>query len=75
MLKNYKYYLENLDCANCALELERAIKKIDGIKDVNINFILQKMKLEYDEVNKEDIILNVKKTIKKEEPDVTIEEM
>lgn len=73
MESNFK--IMNLDCANCALELERAIKKIDGIKDVNINFILQKMKLEYDEVNKEDIILNVKKTIKKEEPDVTIEEM
>lgn len=73
MESNFK--IMNLDCANCALELERAIKKIDGIKDVNINFILQKMKLEYDEVNKENIILNVKKTIKKEEPDVTIEEM
>ena len=73
MKSNFK--IMNLDCANCALELERAIKKIDGIKDVNINFILQKMKLEYDEVNKENIILNVKKTIKKEEPDVTIEEM
>ena len=73
MESNFK--IMNLDCANCALELEREIKKIDGIKDVNINFILQKMKLEYDEVNKENIILNVKKTIKKEEPDVTIEEM
>ena len=73
MKSNFK--IMNLDCANCALELERAIKKIDGIKDVNINFILQKMKLEYDEVNKEDIILNVKKTIKKEEPDVILEEM
>ena len=73
MESNFK--IMNLDCANCALELERAIKKIDGIKDVNINFILQKMKLEYDEVNKENIILNVKKTIKKEEPDVIIEEM
>ncbi len=73
MKSNFK--IMNLDCANCALELERAIKKIDGIKDVNINFILQKMKLEYDEVNKENIILNVKKTIKKEEPDVILEEM
>ncbi len=73
MESNFK--IMNFDCANCALELERAIKKIDGIKDVNINFILQKMKLEYDEVNKENIILNVKKTIKNEEPDVILEEM
>ena len=73
MESNFK--IMNLDCANCALELERAIKKIDGIKDVNINFILQKMKLEYDEVNKENIILNVKKTIKKEEPHVILQQM
>ena len=35
----------------------------------------QKMELEYDETRKEEIIQNVKKVIKKEEPDVTIEEV
>ena len=56
-------------------ELERAIQKIEGIESVSISFMTQKMELEYDETRKEEIIQNVKKVIKKEEPDVTIEEV
>ncbi len=73
MKSNFK--IEGLDCANCALELERAIGKIEGVKQVNINFMMQRMSLEYDENNKEEIIKKVKKVIKKEEPDVEIEEI
>ncbi len=73
MKSNYK--IEGLDCANCAAELERAIGKIDGVKQVNINFLMQRMTLEYDDNNKDDIIAKVKKVIKKEEPDVEIEEL
>ncbi len=50
MISNFK--VEGLDCANCAAELERAIGKIEGIKQVNINFMMQRMELEYDENNK-----------------------
>ncbi len=70
-----KFKINGLDCANCANELERAIQKLDGIKNANINFMAQKMELEYDEDIKEKIIIEVKKVIKKEEPDVTIEEV
>ena len=70
-----KFKIKGLDCANCASQLERAIKKIQGIESVNISFMTQKMELEYDETRKEEIIQNVKKVIKKEEPDVTIEEI
>ena len=51
------------------------IGKIEGINNANINFITQKMELEYNEELKEEILSNVKKVIKKEEPDVTIEEI
>lgn len=70
-----KFKIEGLDCANCAAELERAIQKIEEIENCNINFITEKMELEYDENKKEDIIKKVKKVIKKEEPDVVIEEI
>ncbi len=73
MKSNFK--IEGLDCANCAIELERKIGKIEGVKEVNINFMMQRMTLEYDENNKEKIIKKVKKAIKKEEPDVEIEEI
>ena len=70
-----RYKIKGLDCANCAAELERAIQKLDGIENVSISFITQKLELEYDETRKEEKIKSVKKIIKKEEPDVIIEEV
>jgi len=65
----------NLDCANCASQLERAIQKIDGVESVSISFMTERMEIEYSETRKDEIIQNVKKTIKKEEPDIMIEEV
>ncbi len=70
-----KFKLKGLDCANCAAELERRIKKLEGIESVSISFMTERMELEFDDTKKEEIIKNIKKTIKDEEPDVTIEEM
>ncbi len=70
-----KFKIKGLDCANCAAELERAIQKLDGVESANISFMTEKIELEYDETRKEEIIQNVKKVIKREEPDVTIEEV
>ena len=71
-----KFKIRGLDCANCAAELERKLNKLDGIDEANINFITERMELElYDDEDKDEIIKRVKKLIKKEEPDVTIEEI
>ena len=70
-----KFKIEGLDCANCANELENKLGKIEGIENVSINFLMQKMELEYKEENKEEILEKVKKVIKKEEPDVIIKEI
>lgn len=70
-----KFKIKGLDCANCASQLERKIQKLDVVESVNISFITQKMELECIETKKEEIIQNIKKIIKKEEPDVTIEEI
>ncbi|MBP3708150.1 MAG: cation transporter [Clostridia bacterium] len=70
-----KFKIKGLDCANCANSLEIAIQKIDGIESANISFMTEKMEIEYDETRKEEIMKSIKKVIKKEEPDVTIEEV
>ena len=69
-----RFKIKGLDCANCAAELERAINKIDEINNASISFMTEKLEIEYD-AEKEEIIKKVKKIIKKEEPDVTIEEV
>lgn len=70
-----KFKIEGLDCANCANELENAISKVEGIQSVSINFLTQKMNIELDENNKDEILSKMNKVIKKEEPDVKIKEV
>lgn len=38
MWKNYSFYLRNLDCANCARELEEQLNKKDYYQNISINF-------------------------------------
>lgn len=67
------FKIKGLDCANCASQLENEIQKIEEVTSATINFMTEKLILEY-EGEKEEIITKVKKVIKKEEPDVSIEE-
>ncbi len=39
------YTIENLDCANCAMKIESALKKIDGFEKASINFSTQSVKI------------------------------
>ena len=69
-----RFKIKGLDCANCAAELEKAKNIADEINNASISFMTEKLEIEYD-AEKEEIIKKVKKIIKKEEPDVTIEEI
>lgn len=69
------FKIKGIDCANCAAQLETTIQKIEGIKSASISFMTERMILELDEDNKEAIMEKVKKKIKKEEPDLKIEEI
>ncbi len=66
------YKLEDLDCANCAAKMERAVSKINGVSSVTISFMGQKMSIEADDARFEDIMKEVVKTCKKVEPDCRI---
>ena len=68
------YNLEDLDCANCARKMEDAIKKIDGVKDCSVNFLTQKMTIEFeDNADVKGVMKNIVKACKRVEPDCTIE--
>lgn len=66
------FKLEDLDCANCAAKMERAIAKIDGVDSANVSFLSQKMTIEADDARFDDIIKEVVKTCKKIEPDCKV---
>jgi len=73
-MKRYKFKISGLDCANCANQLEEALKKIDIIQNVSISFMAEKLAFECVEEKKEEALENIRKIIKKEEPDVEIKE-
>lgn len=66
MKKRYKFVI---DCANCAAKVEDAVRKIDGVHSVTINFMSQKMVLDADDARFDDILQEVIATAKKVEPD------
>lgn len=67
--------LEGLDCANCAAELENRISKVDGVENVSVSFMMQRLTFECNEEMLEEKLKEIKKIIKKEEPDVEVEEI
>lgn len=64
--------MEDLDCANCARKMEDAIKKIDGVKDAKVNFIMQKFTLEAEDDKFDAVLQEAVKVCKKVEPDCRI---
>ncbi len=40
-----KYKMDEIDCANCALKLENAIKEVPGVSNVKVNYMMQKLTL------------------------------
>ena len=67
MKKRFK--LVDLDCANCAAKMEDAIKKVDGVKDATVSFVMQKMTVEADDARFDDIMKEIVKVCKRVEPD------
>ena len=62
-----------VDCAACALKCEEAIKKVEGVNGCNINFMMQKMIVEFEEGQEPKAVMaNVIKACKKVEPDCEI---
>lgn len=49
------FRLENLDCANCAAKMEHAVSKIDGVNQVSVSFLTQRMTLDADDGRFEEI--------------------
>lgn len=67
-----KFKLEDLDCANCAAKMEEAIRKIAGVKDANVSFLAQKMTIDAQDDEFEEIMKEVVRVCAKVEPDCRI---
>ena len=68
-----KTYEIEVDCANCAREMEEAAAKIEGVAEVTVNFMTQKMIVKFAEgAEPESVMQNVLTACKKVEPDCEV---
>ena len=69
-----KTYQIEVDCANCANLIEEAARKTAGVAAATVNFMTQKMIVEFEDGQDEaKVMKQVKKACKKVEPDCEIE--
>ena len=66
------FKLEDLDCANCAAKMERAINKIDGVQAASVSFMAQRLSVEAGEARFEEIMDKIERTCRRVEPDCRI---
>ena len=48
-MKKKSMSVSGMHCASCALNIESAIKKMEGVSSVNVNFATEKLNVEFDE--------------------------
>ncbi len=71
MKKSYKI---EVDCANCANLMEETARKTDGVAGATVNFMTQKMIVEFAEgADAKQVMQAVLKACRKVEPDCEIE--
>lgn len=69
-----KTYAIEVDCANCANLMEEAAKKTEGVAEASVNFMTQKMIVEFEEGSDEKSVMKkVLKACRKVEPDCEID--
>lgn len=68
-MTKYKYNINNLDCANCAREVEEGLNKCERLNNVTVNFSTSKLSYESDEVIS---AKELNELVKKIEPDANV---
>ncbi len=68
------FLLEDLDCANCARKMEEAIRRIDGVEEIHVNFLTQKMILTADDARFDTILKEAVRCIRRVEPDCSVKQ-
>lgn len=66
------FRLEDLDCANCAAKMENGIRKLDGVQSATVSFLSQRMTIEAEESDFDDVMKKVVALCRKIEPDCRI---
>lgn len=61
--------LEGLCCANCAAKIEEEVKKLSGVNRASLSFMTQRLTMEIEDSQLDDVIEAARKTAHKIEPE------
>ena len=66
-------YLSGLDCADCARELEEAVRRLDGVRSAAVDFASQKLTLEAEDREElPAVVRRAARVIRETEPEIEI---
>ena len=66
------FKMQNVDCGHCAMKMQNEILKIEGVSSASVNFLTQRLTLEFDETKQELILDQARKACKKIDSDAEI---
>lgn len=69
-----KLVLEGLDCANCAMKIEKGVGGLDGVLSCSVNFATKTMMLETEQNNEKHVITEAMQLVTKLEPHIKVQE-
>ena len=67
-----KVYKIEVDCAVCAGKIQEAISKVEGVNNVTVNFMTQKMIIDIDDHKFDEVFKHAIKIAKRIEPDFEV---
>ncbi|PFE04462.1 cadmium-translocating P-type ATPase [Bacillus cereus] len=69
-----KLVLEGLDCANCAMKIEKGVGGLDDVLSCSVNFATKTMVLETEQNNEKHVITEAMQLVTKLEPHIKVQE-
>ncbi|PEM54902.1 heavy metal translocating P-type ATPase [Bacillus wiedmannii] len=69
-----KLVLEGLDCANCAMKIEKGVGNIEGVNFCSVNFATKTMVLETAQNKESEVVTEAKQLVTKLEPHIKVQE-
>ena len=49
MILDEKYLIGGMSCAACSARVDKAVRKLEGVREVNVNLLTNSMVVSYDE--------------------------
>ncbi|QWH16128.1 cadmium-translocating P-type ATPase [Bacillus mycoides] len=74
VLVKKKLMLEGLDCANCAMKIEKGVGNIEGVTSCSVNFATKTMLLETPQNKENQVVTEAKQLVTKLEPHIKVQE-